>query len=88
MNLEKYFGEHGGIGVLATADAEGRVDAAIYSRTRAFADHTLAFVMRQRLKHSNLQTNPRAAYLFIKRGPGYQGLRLFLKKTREETESP
>lgn len=87
MNLEEYFENTKGTGVLATADSEGKVDAAIYSRPHVFDDGTVAFVMRERLTHHNVQSNPHAAYLFIEEGPGYSGTRLFLTKIREEKDS-
>jgi len=43
--------------------------------------------MRERLTHSNLQSNPHASFLFMEHGAGYQGVRLFLKKSKEETGS-
>jgi hypothetical protein len=87
MELKKYFESKQGTGVLATADSEGKVDAVIYSRPHIFDDGTAAFVMRDRLTHHNIQTNPHAAYLFIEDGPGYSGKRLFLTKIREEKDS-
>jgi hypothetical protein len=85
-DLKTYFENTEGIGVLATADAEGKVDAAVYSRPHCMEDGTLAFIMRDRLTHRNLQSNPHAAYLFIEKGAGFQGMRLFLTRTREETD--
>lgn len=87
MSLSSYFENTRGTGVLSTADAEGRVDAAVYSRPHVMDDGTLAVIMRDRLSHANLQSNPRAAYLFIEDGPGYKGKRLFLTRLREETET-
>ena len=84
MKLEEYFDQKKGIGVLSTADGEGNVDAAIYARPHFIEDGTLAFIMRDRRSHHNLQSNPHAAYLFKEEGPGYQGQRLFLTKVREE----
>jgi hypothetical protein len=84
MELATYFETTKGTGVLATADAQGRVDAAIYARPHIDADGTIAFIMRDRLTHHNLQSNPRATYLFIEDGAGYKGKRLFLIKTGEE----
>ncbi len=84
MSLQTYFEENKGTGVLATADGAGRVDAAIYARPHVMPDGTLAFIMRDRLTHHNLQSNPYATFLFIERTSGYQGKRLFLKKVREE----
>jgi hypothetical protein len=87
MALKTYFENTKGTGVLATANREGKVGAAIYSRPHFFEDGTLAFIMRDRLTHDNLQSNFSATYLFIEAGPGYQGKRLFLKKTGEEENS-
>jgi hypothetical protein len=87
MNLKEYFESVKGRGVLATADAEGKVDAAIYATPHFIDDNTLAFIMRDRLTHHNLQSNPYAAYLFMEAGEKFAGKRLFLKKTREEQDS-
>ena len=84
MNLHDYFAKKRGLGVLSTADAQGRVDAAIYARPHILEDGSLAMIMRERLSHKNLQENPYAAYLFIEHAAGYQGIRLFLKKFRED----
>jgi hypothetical protein len=84
MKLIEYFDNKKGLGVLSTADADGKVDAAIYARPHFMADGTLAFVMRDRLSHHNLQSNPHAIYLFKEDGPGYKGKRLFLTRVREE----
>lgn len=84
MDLAEYFASVKGTGVLSTADREGRVDAAIYARPHILADGTIAMIMRERLTHHNLQQNPYAAYLFWESGPGYRGVRLFLKKLRED----
>ena len=84
MDLKTYFESNRGTGVMATADADGKVGAAIYSRPHFLDDGTVAFIMRDRLTHHNLQSNPHATYLFIENRPGYQGKRLFLTKTREE----
>lgn len=84
MVLKQYFEEHKGTGVLATADSSGKVDAAVYSRPHFMEDGSIAFIMRDRLTHHNLQSNPHATFLFIENGPGYNGKRLFLKKVREE----
>lgn len=87
MELDDYFEKTKGVGVLATADAEGRVDAAIYARPHMMEDDTVAFIMADRLTHANLQSNPHAAYLFMENGGNYTGKRLFLTKVREEKNS-
>lgn len=85
--LKFYFENTKGTGILATADSEGKVDAAIYSRPHFLEDDNLAFIMRDRLTHHNLASNPHASFLFIENSPGYKGKRLFLKKIKEE-ENP
>jgi hypothetical protein len=50
-------------------------------------DGTVAFIMRDRLSHANLQTNPHASYLFVEAGQGYNGKRLYLQKVGEEKET-
>ena len=86
MDLKTYFENTKGLGILATADAEGRVDVAIYARPHVIDDHTIAIIMSDRLTHQNLQSNPHAAYLFVEDGPGYKGHRLGLTKLREDAD--
>ena len=84
MNLGEYFNQTKGRGVLATADAEGKVNAALYARPHFMDDDTVVFIMAERLTHENLQSNPWATYIFIQEGEGYKGKRLYLKKVNEE----
>ena len=88
MDVKAYFKKTDGVGVLSTADNIGRVNAAIYAKPHFMDDGTLAFIMRDRLTHANVNANPHAAYLFQERGPGYKGKRLYLHKVREEKDSP
>jgi hypothetical protein len=87
MDLREYFENTKGFGVLSTADKEGNVDAAVYSRPHVMEDGTIASIMSDRLTHENLKTNPHAVYLFLEEGQGYRGKRLFLTKIREEQDS-
>ncbi len=84
MNLEEYFANAKGRGMLATADDQGRVNAAIYALPHVINKDTVAFIMSDRLSHENLQSNPYAAYLFMEDGPGWKGQRLYLEKIGEE----
>lgn len=86
MNLADYFANRSGLGILSTADKQGRVDAAIYARPHILSDGSLTMIMRERLSHKNLQENPYAAYMFIENTAGYQGVRLFMKKVREDQD--
>jgi hypothetical protein len=87
MDLKEYFEQTKGHGVLATADASGRVNLAVFARPHVMEDQSVAFIMPHRLTHNNLQANPQAAYLFLEAGPGYKGQRLYLTKIREEQDS-
>lgn len=86
MNLEKYFAEKKGIGVMATSSADGEVDTAIYARPHVQGKNNVAFIMRDRLTHKNLLENVQANYLFIEDGPGYRGMRMFLTKESETSD--
>ena len=87
MELSEYFENTEGSGILATADSDGKVDAAVYGRPHFMEDGTIALIMRDRLTHHNLQSNPHACYMFMEKGPGYKGKRLFLTKVREEQDT-
>lgn len=87
MELKEYFKETTGIGVLGTADSEGKVDAAIYSRPFVLDNETLVFIMADRLSRKNLQSNPHAAYLFLESIEDYEGKRFYLTKLKEGTGS-
>ena len=87
MDFTKYFENNKGIGVLSTADKEGKVDSAVYARPHVLEDGSIAFITHDRLTRKNLLENTFAVYLFIEEGKGYKGKRLYLTKTREEEES-
>lgn len=89
MKLSEYFETAEGVGVLATADADGKVNVAIYARPHWLDpndENTIAFVMADRLCHAHVQANPHAAYLFVEKGDDYVGKRLTLTKVKEETD--
>jgi hypothetical protein len=87
MKLSEYFEHANGVGVLATTDAAGQVNQAIYAKP-LFLDKddegTCSFIMADRLTHDNLGHNPSAAYLFIEQGENYAGKRLSLTLMGEE----
>jgi hypothetical protein len=87
MDLKAYFDETDGTGILATADSAGKVDAAVYSRPHIMEEGQIVFIMADRLTHQNLQSNPHAVYLFMEAGQGWKGKRLYLIKTKEESDT-
>ena len=79
MKLADYFKNISGVGVLSTANKDGEVDAAIFATPHVLEDGQVAFIMRDRLTHKNLQSNSFAIYLFMEDGAFYKGTRIFLK---------
>ena len=67
MTLNEYFENKEGMGVLATANREGLVNAAIYARPHVIDEANIALIMSDRLSHLNLQSNPRALIPEIRR---------------------
>ena len=86
MDWKEYFAREEGLGILATSDADGNVNLAVYSKPHVLDDGSLAFGMTDRLTHANLESNPKAAYAFAQHG--YRGVRLYLEKVREEDSGP
>lgn len=67
MELHKYFEEQKGFGVLATTDSSNKVNIAVYARPHFIDENTVAFIMADRLSHSNLLSNPNATYFCSKK---------------------
>jgi hypothetical protein len=88
MQISEYFEKASGRGVMATADSNGLLTAAVYAKPHFFGENSIAFIMADRLTHQNLQSNPHAVYLFMESGEGYAGKRLYLTKTKEEMNDP
>lgn len=88
MKLSEYFETSKGAGVIATANSDGNLTAAIYGRPHFINDESVAFIMADRLTHKNLESNPHAVYLFMESGGKYVGKRLYLTKTKKEKNSP
>jgi hypothetical protein len=86
MSLAEYFENIKGLGVLATSDTDGNVDIAVYSRPYIIDENTIALSMLEKLSYSNIQSNPKAAYMFVEQGEGYAGKRLHLTRTGEEKD--
>ena len=87
MDLKEYFEGREGFGVLSTADENGKVNAAVYTRPHVIDDSRVAFIMGDKLTHANIQKNPQAVFLYREEGPGYDGKRLYLRK-ETETDDP
>ena len=87
MDLKEYFESKEGFGVLSTADENGKVNAAVYTKPHVIDDSQVAFIMGDKLTHANIQKNPQAVFLFREEGSGYEGKRLYLKKQSETDDA-
>ncbi|MEJ2253886.1 MAG: pyridoxamine 5'-phosphate oxidase family protein [Nitrospirota bacterium] len=67
--LEALFRE-GGTGVMTSASAEGRVNAAIYARPHVTEEGTLAWGMTEGRTLRNVKENPSALFLYMNPGVG------------------
>jgi hypothetical protein len=86
MNLDSYFENVLGVGILATSDASGNVDAAIYAKPYVIDEKIVAFSMLEHTSYSNVMANPNACFLFIEKGEGFKGYRFYIKQKGEETD--
>lgn len=85
--LKTYFENRNGLAVLSTCDSAGNVNAAVYGKPHFIDNDVFALIMNDRVSHANLETNPRAAYLFVEETSKSNGIRIYLKKTGE-TDDP
>lgn len=86
MELKDYFSTAEGTGILATSDAQGNVNTAIYATPHVIDEKTIAFIMRPRRSLANVQSNPKAAFLFMEKREGYHGKRFTLEKCGQEDD--
>jgi hypothetical protein len=79
----------GGIGIMATAGGDGKVNAAVYAIPHRIDGETVAWGMTEGRTHGNLKENPNAAFLFLAPGEGYDGVRitLVLKEIHDSGET-
>jgi hypothetical protein len=87
MSLAEYFRSVEGTGILATSDAGGNVNMAVYSKPYVIEENKIALSMLERTSYSNLQSNPKASYMFLEQGEGYNGKRLYLTRIDEESDT-
>jgi hypothetical protein len=86
MTLKDYFESRSGICIVSSADRSGKVTTAVYSAPRVMEEGMVCFIMRERLTYRNILENPHAACMYIEHAMGYQGIRLFLAKVREDND--
>ncbi|WP_085814140.1 pyridoxamine 5'-phosphate oxidase family protein [Geoanaerobacter pelophilus] len=82
MKLAELFPE-GGRGVIATADAAGVVNQAVFAIPHVVDEQTLAWGFSDGRSIANLRVNPHASYLYLAPSRGYSGWRLSLTMKEE-----
>ena len=75
MKLSEYFENSKGVGILSTADKEGKVNAAIYSRPHFMGEDTIAFIAADRFPFSfpPICESPKPPVPFRYRSPPGEG---------------
>jgi hypothetical protein len=87
-SLLEYFNKQPRLGVLSTADKDGRPNAAYFGSPRMVDEKTVAMGLGKNRTLSNLQQNPYAVFMIMEPGASiadWRGLRIYLKMTACET---
>ena len=83
MDIQLYFEKNKGVGILSTADINGEVNSAVYSKPHFLGNGYLSFIAHDKLTRNNLLSNPSAHYLFFEKGEGFKGVRVYMEKVEE-----
>ena len=87
MNLAELF-QQNGLGVIATAAADGSVNTAVYARPHIIDENTMVWGMTEGRTYRNVSESPQASFLFKTSGPGFSGVRLALELVKTEESGP
>jgi hypothetical protein len=77
-----YFNKQPRIGILSTANKEGKVDAAIFGSPMMVDEKTVVMGLGENRTFTYLQENPNAVFTIVEEGEGFmdwKGLRVYLK---------
>jgi hypothetical protein len=80
--LMEYFNKQPRLGVLSTANKEGKVNCAYFGSPRMIDEKTIVIGLSKNRTFANLQENPYACYLIMEPGktlPEWKGVRIYLK---------
>jgi hypothetical protein len=89
--LTEYFNKSPRIGSLSTADASGKVDAAIFGSPRMIDDHIVVMGLGNNRTFANLQKNPHAVFMIAEPGAtpmDWKGVRVYLKVKSSASSGP
>lgn len=82
--LMDYFNKQPRIGILSTANRDGKVNAAVFGSPRMVDEKTIVVALGENRTFEYLQENPNAVFLIVERGEGetlegWKGLRVYLR---------
>ncbi|MDD3070496.1 pyridoxamine 5-phosphate oxidase [Methanoculleus horonobensis] len=80
--LMDYFNKQPRIGLLSSANKEGKVDAAIFGSPMMLDEKTVVMGLGENRTFEYLQENPNAVYTIVEQGEAFmdwKGLRVYLK---------
>jgi hypothetical protein len=80
--LMEQFNKQPRLGSLATSDADGAVNNAVFSAMRMVDENTVMLAIGDNRSYANLRVNPRAAFIFFEPAQNafdWQGARLYLR---------
>lgn len=89
QELMARFNDPSRLGTLATADARGKVDNAVFSALRMVNENTVVLAIGDNRSYANLRQNPQAAYVFFHPDPNpfaWQGARVYLRLQAADEE--
>jgi len=88
-DLMKMFNKYPRIGVLATSNKTGDVNAAVFGSPRMVDENTVVMGIGQNRSFRNLQRNPKAVFIVMEPGAtvmDWKGARVYLEAVDMETE--
>lgn len=86
--LMDYFNKQPRIGVLSTANKDGKVDSAVYGSPQMIDEKTVVVATGKNRTFSNLQENPYAMFLIMEPGAeimDWKGIRVYMKMKESAT---
>jgi hypothetical protein len=89
MEVMNFFNKTARIGVLATSDADGKVNAAVFGSPRMIDENTVVMGISENRSYRNLLDNPKAVFLVLEPGASvmdWKGLRVYLKVDAIDTD--
>jgi predicted pyridoxine 5'-phosphate oxidase superfamily flavin-nucleotide-binding protein len=88
QELMELFNKYPRIGVLATANKEGDVNAAVFGSPQMIDENTVVMGIGENRSYRNLQRNPKAVFIVVEPGEtvmDWKGARVYLEAVDMET---